>query len=341
MDALETYQCDAVERPLIRRRLFWALVISLALHIAIILWFRRTNLPHFSATTERLVPRVFSVRTITIDEKLLKGEDEVPEPGKIQPPQSNPSPRTLDIPDETPSAGVTDVRLTPSAAGTPPEEIKPVVNERPIPGRDVPTIARMQDNTARLMEQDLASLRDSLLKDQPPTGPNALIHIPDSTPNIARSDASSMAAASSRLDALLGRGIRSGDAPVTMPGGAMFEFDSAALLPAAIDQLRKLGRLIKQNPNVTFNIEGFTDSFGDTAYNQQLSQARADAVRSWLIQNMDVDPSHIQASGYGATNFVVAPQTVDMHSQASIDREKALEQPNRRVEIRFQFSNRQ
>jgi outer membrane protein OmpA-like peptidoglycan-associated protein len=52
---------------------------------------------------------------------------------------------------------------------------------------------------------------------------------------------------------------------------------------------------------------------------------------------MDVDPSHIQSVGYGATRFLVTPQDVDMHSQASIDAEKAFEQPNRRVEIRFKF----
>src|SRR5208283_1146194 len=146
---------------------------------------------------------------------------------------------------------------------------------------------------------------------------------------------------SGRLDRLLGHGLHSGDAPVTLPGGALFEFASADLRPAAIEQLRKLGMVIKQNPNVTFSIEGYTDSFGDTAYNEQLSKDRADAVRSWLVQNMDVDPGHIQTMGYGATNFLVRPQLVDMHSQASIEREKLLEQPNRRVEIRFKFPKSQ
>ena len=120
----------------------------------------------------------------------------------------------------------------------------------------------------------------------------------------------------------------------------MFEFASSDLRPASVDQLRKLGLLIKQNPNVTFSIDGYTDSFGDAAYNQQLSQDRADAVRTWLIQNMDVGPSHIQATGYGATGFLVRPRPVDMRSQASIDREKLLEQSNRRVEIRFKFPKR-
>jgi hypothetical protein len=45
--------------------------------------------------------------------------------------------------------------------------------------------------------------------------------------------------------------------------------------------------------------------------------------------------------GYGATNFLVKPQPVDMHSQTSIDQEKLLEQGNRRVEIRFKFPKAQ
>jgi outer membrane protein OmpA-like peptidoglycan-associated protein len=52
---------------------------------------------------------------------------------------------------------------------------------------------------------------------------------------------------------------------------------------------------------------------------------------------MDVDPSHVTATGYGATNYIVAPKPVDMHSQISIDQEELFEQPNRRVEIKFKF----
>lgn len=141
--------------------------------------------------------------------------------------------------------------------------------------------------------------------------------------------------ASSRLDKYISGGVHRGDAPVTLPGGAVFEFGSAEVRPVAIDQLRKLGELIQKSPSVTFSIEGYTDSFGDAAYNLQLSQQRAEAVRSWLVQNMEVNPDHIKAAGFGATRFLAAPKPVDMHSQASIDAEKLHEQPNRRVEIRF------
>ena len=61
MNPLETYQSDAIERPLIRRRLFWALVASLIFHIGVVWWFRQTHLAQFNAPVDRLVPRIFNV----------------------------------------------------------------------------------------------------------------------------------------------------------------------------------------------------------------------------------------------------------------------------------------
>jgi outer membrane protein OmpA-like peptidoglycan-associated protein len=335
MNPLETYQSDAMERPLIRRRLFWALVASVLIHIGVVLWFRQTHLAaQFNAPVQRLVPRIFSIKKITIDEGALEREEQEEAAKK---PDQTPAVKPLTIPDEKPVVA-TEGKMTPTAPATP-DLVKPLQIDKPVVNpNDTQTIARLQENATKALDEELQSLNTSLLKNQPPNVLHPLIKLPDSAgTNAAQNDAAAMAAASGRLDTLLGHGLRSGEAPVTMPGGAVFEFGSADLRPAAVAQLRKLGMLIKQNSKVTFSIEGYTDSFGDAAYNEQLSQARADSVRTWLIQNMDVDPTHIQATGYGATNFVVRPQPVDMHSQVSIDKEKLLEQPNRRVEIRFKF----
>ncbi len=336
MRALETYQSDAMERPIFRRRLFWALVVSVILHIGIVLWFRQTHLPQFNtAPMERLVPRIFQVKNITIDEKLLDGAEKQEAPKKEE---TKPAIKPLDLPDEAPLANVSEGKMAPAVPPTV-DLVKPIASDKPAVQTDqAKEIARVQDNAKMAMEEDLNGLRQSLLKDQPATVSRSSLVLPNMNPaDAARTDAAGMAAASGRLDKLLGRGVHAGDAPVTLPGGALFEFDSSDVRGAATDQLRLLGLLIKRNPNVTFSIEGYTDSFGDAAYNEQLSQARADAVRNWLIENMEVDPSHIQATGYGATNFLVAPKPVDMHSQSSIEQEKLLEQSNRRVEIRFKF----
>jgi len=127
----------------------------------------------------------------------------------------------------------------------------------------------------------------------------------------------------SDLDQLLSQaGPLSGDVkPVNMPGGALFEFDKADLLPQAIDQLHKLGELIKRNPRATFSIEGHTDSIGSPEYNQKLSETRAEAVKAWLIANMHIDPSAIQARGFGSEHLIVPSG------------DRAQQAINRRVEI--------
>jgi outer membrane protein OmpA-like peptidoglycan-associated protein len=339
MSPLETFQSDAVERPLIRRRLFLALVISLLIHAGIIYWFRQTHLPQFNAApVERLVPRIFSVKTITIDEKLLDGADQQAPPKKVE---AKPALKPLDVPDDQPIPNVTEGRMAPVAPSAV-DQPKPIATEKPaIQPDETQEIARVQDSAKLALEQDLNGIRDSILKDQPENvSKPGIVLPPANSRDAAKYDAAGMAAASGRLDKLLSHGLHAGDAPVTMPGGALFEFDSSELRSASLDQLRLLGMLIKRSPNVTFYIEGYTDSFGDASYNQQLSQARADSVRMWLIQNMDIDPGHIQSVGYGATRFLVPPQPVDMRSQASIDGEKLREQSNRRVEIKFKFPSK-
>ncbi|MDQ3623778.1 MAG: OmpA family protein, partial [Verrucomicrobiota bacterium] len=109
---------------------------------------------------------------------------------------------------------------------------------------------------------------------------------------------------------------------VGMPGGALFEYDKADLRPEAIDDLQKLGEIIRRNPRASFNIEGHTDSFGAHEYNLELSKRRADAVKSWLVQNFGVRPERIQTIGFGSTKLLV-PAARSIEEQA----------PNRRVEI--------
>ena len=240
MNPLETYQSDAMERPLIRRRLFWALVASVLLHIGVVLWFRQTYLGQFNAPVERLVPRIFNVKNITVNEDALNGEEKQEGPKSED---QKPALKPLDIPDDKPMAEVTEGKMTPAAPATA-EEVKPVASEKPIAdSNDVQAIARVQESAAKVMEQDLQSLKDSILKDQPADVSHALIKLPrGQAGDAAGSDAAGMAAASGRLDKLLGHGLHSGDGPVTLPGGALFEFASSDLRTAAIDQLRKLFR---------------------------------------------------------------------------------------------------
>jgi outer membrane protein OmpA-like peptidoglycan-associated protein len=116
--------------------------------------------------------------------------------------------------------------------------------------------------------------------------------------------------------------LPAGNKPIGMPGGALYDYNSWDLRPEAIDQLQKLGELIKRNPKATFSIEGHTDSTGTPEYNQTLSEMRAQAVRDWLVAVMKIAPERIQTRGFGSTKLIV-PGDRSIEEQA----------PNRRVEI--------
>jgi outer membrane protein OmpA-like peptidoglycan-associated protein len=94
------------------------------------------------------------------------------------------------------------------------------------------------------------------------------------------------------------------------------------LRPGATASLQKLGRLIQRNPQALFRVEGHTDSFGSDQYNMDLSQRRAETVKSWLVANMNIDADRIQTQGFGKTHLIVPA-----------DRSVEEQQLNRRVEI--------
>ena len=78
-----------------------------------------------------------------------------------------------------------------------------------------------------------------------------------------------------------------------------FEFGSAQLKPASVTVLRELGKALNGglSDQKMFEIEGHTDAVGSFAYNEQLSQARAEAVKEFLIKEMSVAPERLKVVG--------------------------------------------
>ena len=104
--------------------------------------------------------------------------------------------------------------------------------------------------------------------------------------------------------------------------GVEFEFNSDKLLPSSDKALDEAARMLKENyGGSTTEVAGHTDSQGNEAFNKDLSQRRAEAVRQYLI-NAGVDGAHLTAVGYGSSQPVA-----DNHS-------KAGRAKNRRVELR-------
>lgn len=107
---------------------------------------------------------------------------------------------------------------------------------------------------------------------------------------------------------------------VTMPAQVTFGFDQATIQPQFQPALNNLAATLQQYPSSYIDIVGHTDSTGDDAYNQQLSERRAQAVAQHLISR-GVSPARIRAYGMGESQPVASNAT------------PAGQQANRRVEL--------
>ena len=89
-------------------------------------------------------------------------------------------------------------------------------------------------------------------------------------------------------------------APAALSLPVRFAFGSAEILPAARSQLDALAQGIKMlPPQRIVTVEGHTDAVGDDRYNLELSRARAQAVRDYLVQHHGIQPARLRTVGHG------------------------------------------
>ncbi|MDP9084278.1 MAG: OmpA family protein [Pseudomonadota bacterium] len=81
-------------------------------------------------------------------------------------------------------------------------------------------------------------------------------------------------------------------------GDVLFDTGKAELNPGASRKLDQLAQFLNEHPDRRVQIDGFTDSVGTDAYNEELSRRRADAVKSALLAR-GVDAARIGTVGYG------------------------------------------
>lgn len=94
-----------------------------------------------------------------------------------------------------------------------------------------------------------------------------------------------------------------------------FENNADAVLNPNDSQIKALSTFMREYPEAHVVIEGHTDDRGRAAYNQSLSQKRAQAVANILIQQQGIDASRITAKGLGESTPVADNTTAEGRSQ--------------------------
>jgi outer membrane protein OmpA-like peptidoglycan-associated protein len=312
---------NAAEDRGLRKWFFLALLLSLAFHAVLAFVFQAKKLEHFE--TGPVAPRL--VRRPEFARHDYQKEVFLPDTPPAKPTTDTSAKLTSPPapPVERPTADVPkNVTLTPRATEPP-----KLVSEKP----DVKTSGALDTKGDSVAQHEAMNLGERLIEQQP-INPAAQKQVPFPTSGNSETETvgSTHGTGYSGLNELLGRTgeLKGPVAPVNMPGGALFEYDSATLRRDAIPNLQKLGELIARNPRATFSIEGHTDSFGTAQYNFDLSRRRAEAVKDWLVQNMHLDPSKIQTQGFGSTRLIVPTGS------------KEEQQMNRRVEIVIRTPNK-
>lgn len=307
-----------------RTLFFWiflvALMVSVFLHLFFLKRAEHWVVAGFSAESyDAIVPRTFRMKRVEIDPKTLEEpkqeEKKVFHPAAVTLVQEHPKP-TVEVNTRTPKNILSQ-----------PEELSP--EEKPGASSQAKTMANLlpgvdlgSHDKAETAALEVAKSADPITLPEPKenTGNREETSVKDASGGFSSREGGNY----SSLDELLaGQGaVSTATAPILMPTDLLFEYDSDTLRPAAAQSLAKLGTLITKNAQAVFRIEGYTDSFGSDEYNQGLSLRRAEAVKTWLQNNMGIDPARITTAGLGKSRLLV-PATGTVEQQ----------QLNRRVEI--------
>ncbi len=105
------------------------------------------------------------------------------------------------------------------------------------------------------------------------------------------------------------------DEAIVLPN-IYYDFDEYYLRPDALTELKKLVRLLEDNPNIDIELGSHTDSNGTEPYNFNLSNNRAKAVVKFLAEN-DIDPGRLEWFGYGESQLMIFPEMSDQDEQAN------------------------
>lgn len=103
-----------------------------------------------------------------------------------------------------------------------------------------------------------------------------------------------------------------------------FDFDKSQVKEESYSDIKNLADFMKQYPQTSTVVEGHTDSIGTDAYNQGLSERRANAVRDVLVNQYGVEGERVNAVGYGesrpvADNATDAGRAINRRVEAEVE----------------------
>jgi len=100
-----------------------------------------------------------------------------------------------------------------------------------------------------------------------------------------------------------------------------FDFNKAEVKKIYYPEIKKVAEVLKANPALKIEIDGYTDNIGSKEYNLKLSKKRAEAIKNVLVKVYHINPKRIITKGYGE-KYPLVPNTTSTN--------RAL---NRRAEI--------
>lgn len=103
--------------------------------------------------------------------------------------------------------------------------------------------------------------------------------------------------------------------------GIYFATNSARLRPESTPTLEAIAAMLAEHPSLRLTIEGHTDSDGEEAHNQTLSEQRAASVKAYLVEQHRIAADRLQTAGFGESRPVAENTTPEGKQQ------------NRRVEL--------
>jgi outer membrane protein OmpA-like peptidoglycan-associated protein len=320
-----------------RNWLFVGLCCSLALHALLCFFFYRTGFqPTAPLGLEKPRPPTFKLTSVETAPKPL---DQAAASSATEAAKPNPDKTDVQLPDDQKSFDKLLQEVHATAAM--PDDTRDVLPDKPkveqtnlnsVINEIEKTTAQSLDRSpnAKREQSPLNNVADSGRPQPAMTGTELATSTTIKRPNnfnaLAGDSAgprTDRAPGFSDLESLLSqKGPLGAGTKFKMPNNQLFEYDSAELRGDAVDQLQKVAILIKRNPNATFTLEGYTDSYGSDEYNLDLSRRRAESVKGYLVNVLGINPEQIETRGYGKTNLLTSPD-------ASIEEQEI----NRRVVV--------